>query len=1839
MKRLMRKIGVIAATSAAVLIGGASRQSSAAVLYLDQNGANPGLWDGTTKFIGTDITNLTTWTSTVAGTATPTTFNAGTAGNNLIFGAVDSDFNGVTINVTNNLGASIGQNPALLSIVSTNVVVNFLATSANERFNATTTIAVTNGSTLNIAGNPANNWNWNGKLYTFVGNGTVNVSNALGNNDSTSAGGGITMNMAGGKLQLFQTGIGTFGNGATGSGTGFTLTNGTLNFVSPQSFNNVFGAFAAIQTVKFNGGAFDNLSGAPATLNVNQGSYSFGGDFAYVGSSQSLNLGNANVTLAVTPQITVSANTLTVGGVIADNGLGLGITKAGNGTLILNGANTYSGPTTVNAGTLMVSTASTGAGPYTSGDGGTLGVKVASTGQALNMSSLTLGATTGGALQFDLGALGNPTSAATAPIHVTGALTVNGANSISLTSVSAITNFPVVIPLISYGSASGNLAGFTTGTFPASTPAFSGYISNDASGQVIDLVLTSGQVTLPPGNPKPLTWVGSPSGNWDTTTFNWLTSGVLTNYANVTLAGSGDPVTFDDSLTGTTNVNLTTALAPTTLTLNNNSSNYVFRGTGRITGATALTLNGTQSLTLDNSGNNDFNGGITINSGLLQIGNGDTNGNPGTGAITDNGALVFNRTDSTLGASTPLGVLSGSGVITNNGSGTLAISGVQPFAGTITVNAGTITVTGPNSNPSALSACTGLFINGGIVQVLGDNVLGNAAPGVPITVNAGGALTGNGTSGHLRGLLTLNGGTLRMDGNQNNTANGTWDLNNNVTVPGGPTTSTISALNVVPENGGGTVFNVTNGTTASGIDLLVSGSLINGTGQHDTGIIKNGPGVMALDNNNTYILGTTINGPGTLQVGLPADAAALSTPLGIGGVVTINTGGVLNFNSGKGVIVSNAIADDATGTVLISRGSNILAGVNSYTGATVVNSGATLALNNAGSINNSTVISVSNATFDASAGAPISSSGSLVMTNSTFNLGTNQVSTITALSISNSTIAFSLTPGAVNVNAGTLTTGGSTNVINITAVLGFPVYPTNLTLIKYGSFGGVDGGNHLTTLGLSLPAAGSPVAYLTNNVANGSIDLVLQSTTLVPIFPITWNGQAGGVNNGSWDSLTTSNWLLTVDGVTPYSYQDLSAVTFDDSAHGTTSVTVTTAVKPASLSVSNTVKNYTFSGAGSIGGPVTLVKTNAGSAIFMETGGDNFTGGVSMGGGTLVLSNANAAISGGLTVNNGTLVLQHSGTIAGGLTVNSGSVLLDQAGTVSGGTLINVGRVQVGNNDALGSLPSGGLTNNDTLIFNRSDSALTIGMVIAGTGAVTNNGTGTVTLSTTETMTGPVVANAGTLVLNAGNNTSPNGISRAASLTINNGATVAVLSDNSLAGHGAAAGTLPIFINAGGTLTGAASLANGTSTHIPGLLTLDGGTLANSGTSLQLANGSWDLDDGVATVGGPVTSTISAFDVVPSQSGGTHFTVLAPIGAAPASGIDLNVTGSLINGTGTHDSGIILDGTGTVAFSGTNTYIQGTTLDSGVLIANAPENPPVSGPLGITGLITFNGGTLRYSATNNFDYSGRFAGGGSYNIDTAGRNVTYATALTSGSLTKIGNGTLTLGGANSYNGDTIVGRGTLTTTTASVGGGNYTVTNGSTLDVQVAAAGAQLTMNTLTLGGGASDTSTLQVDTLATGNPTVAPVNVAGIATAGTVKIALSGTALTANTFPLLSYGGSSPSTALQFIPPTGFTGSLSDNHAGLISVTLVAAAAPTTNANITRVSLSGTNLLVHGTNNNVPNTSFRYVVLTSTNLALPLGSWTPVLTNSFKNDGTFDYTNPVVPATPQQFIDVQTIQ
>ena len=105
-------------------------------------------------------------------------------------------------------------------------------------------------------------------------------------------------------------------------------------------------------TLTLSGGNLD--SSVADLVNAGNNVQAWDSDFTFVGT-QNLNLGTGAVTMSADRTVTVSANTLTVGGVIGGGAVGL--TKLGAGTLNLTATNTYTGTNAVNAGTLALSPA------------------------------------------------------------------------------------------------------------------------------------------------------------------------------------------------------------------------------------------------------------------------------------------------------------------------------------------------------------------------------------------------------------------------------------------------------------------------------------------------------------------------------------------------------------------------------------------------------------------------------------------------------------------------------------------------------------------------------------------------------------------------------------------------------------------------------------------------------------------------------------------------------------------------------------------------------------------------------------------------------------------------------------------------------------------------------------------------------------------------------------------------------------------------------------------------------------------------------------------------------------------------------------------------------------------------------------------------------------------------------------------------------------------------------------------------------------------------------------------------------------------------------------------
>ena len=326
------------------------------------------------------------------------------------------------------------------------------------------------------------------------------------------------------------------------------------------------------------------------------------------------------------------------------------VTNIGSGTVNLTGANNYSGSTVITAGELGIGSASLVSSTITVGNGATLGAVPATASATVAEGAVNFGS--GCAYDFNLGALPNPTS--TSVVSNTGAITFSGNNvTVNLTGTNtALTSG--TITLLRYASRSGT-GSFVLGSLPFNITAAGAGLVDDTVNKEVRLT-----INVPPINDKTRVWVGDAVGNWDigvTTNKIWKVAGTgqLTNY------NEGDAVRFDDTATGTTNINLTTTLNPSAVTVTNNSKIYTFGGSGSLAGSTGLKKQGTGTLITTNA--NSYGGKTAIEGGTLKVAG--RNASLGNGGVTNNGTLVLDL--SQAGASYTLsfyGQITGTGNVT-----------------------------------------------------------------------------------------------------------------------------------------------------------------------------------------------------------------------------------------------------------------------------------------------------------------------------------------------------------------------------------------------------------------------------------------------------------------------------------------------------------------------------------------------------------------------------------------------------------------------------------------------------------------------------------------------------------------------------------------------------------------------------------------------------------------------------------------------------------------------------------------------------------------------------------------------------------------------------------------------------------------------------------------------------------------------------------------------------------------------------------------------------------------------------------------------------------------------
>ncbi len=547
-----------------------------------------------------------------------------------------------------------------------------------------------------------------------------------------------------------------------------------------------------------------------------------------------------------------SASPLTVSGGVSG---AFGLTKAGTGTLILSGINTYSGSTTLNdnSGTLDISGAGLlGSGAYAQpiaiGTGSTLkfSSSVAASSQTLSgaitgLGGLTMAPTVNNA-NLSLTNTGNTYSGATA---ISGGRIAAGPTNLSPNTAFAITGNATSggqLFLSATGAVANNLSIAGVGYVEAdvlSTKA--GAVRFSTTGSIL-----SGTVTLS-GDAR----VGNVNGTGSATI-----SGQITGSAGIEFYGA----------TNTANVTHTYTLSNAG-TANDYTGNTTITaadfGTVRTGGRSILSLGANEQIphgagkgiVVFSGTDADHISTLDLN-GFSETINGVSNVSAAGANIRNNvaGASVLTIGDADTSSSFS-GVISnatGTLAITKIGTGTLALSGVNTFAGATTITLGTLTL----DNSLALQSSP--------LDTLA-SIAGDPSNGLKTTVTA----------------LTLGG----LTGDKN--------LADVFTTTSGGY-SGVTALTLNPGTGAVPIYssNIVDG--AAGMTLTKSGAgnqTLDGVLSHTGGISVTG-GTLTLGNaSNSYPGATLINAGGRGLI-VTADGALGAT--GPGNETTVTGAGALN---------------------------------------------------------------------------------------------------------------------------------------------------------------------------------------------------------------------------------------------------------------------------------------------------------------------------------------------------------------------------------------------------------------------------------------------------------------------------------------------------------------------------------------------------------------------------------------------------------------------------------------------------------------------------------------------------------------------------------------------------------------------------------------------------------------------------------------------------------------------------------------------------------------------------------------------------------------------------------
>jgi fibronectin-binding autotransporter adhesin len=1184
-------------------------------------------------------------------------------------------------------------------------------------------------------------------------------------------------------------------------------------------------------------------------------------------------------------------------------------------------------------------------------------------------------------------------------------------------------------------------------------------------------------------------------------------------------------------------------------------ANAIFEGT-----ANTVTVNGSVSV-----------GNITFTTDGYTLANGTSGALAWTG-----GSITTGSGSDSIGAS-----LSGTGQLTKSGSGALTLSATtNTFTGQLQVTGGTLNwntaaALAPTSTYQPLSVQSGgtLVVNGYLRYSSGGsgnvyaylNVGNNASGGIgTITVNSGGSLSftnmtsdpgsiigQQGTGGISK--LTVNGGAFNWDGSSslaigNGNGSGLLLITNNGTVTilaGASADDKYVALGRNSLTSTGTVY-LASGTLASSCFFACGTATPIGKAyfNFDGGTLK------ALANQTDWLQSTIVGNNNPLTA------------------VTIKAGGAVIDANGFNVAINNAIASGAVSdgglTLTNSSGSTgtlTLGGICAYNGSTTVNGGilkVTGTVPTATTVNPGGAIGASSGTFSAlvtlaSGNSAINLLDGAVTTNTfqnglTLNNG-NQLSfdlnssTADRISVSGGSFSHSGTV-TINLNGITSFVSGTTYTLitdaanDITTTSGFVV---GTTPTGYGATLGTSGGALTVTVTQNAPS----VAYWKggldntwNTVSGGNVNWTTDAAGTVnagalPASPSSVIFAATGAANFSTvlgTNLTINNLTLSTANNVTIAGAANSLTLVAGLTNASTALNNVISVSNLVLSASQTFENDSTNGltiSSLIGGSSALTTAGNGTIVLTSTN-NNYNGGTTVSAGTLQLGDGtanNGAVAGTVTDNSLLLIANPaaqtfanaiSGTGVLGKT-GSGVLTLPNANTYTGGTIISNGTVQVNNTNALGATSlgatTGTITNNGVMNLNIGGNWFFY--------PITGNGTinVTATANTESRFDGNMAGFTGTITVPASSGSSKVDIeggainwNSSATIIVSNGGTLFVESatpTNDWAGQ-AEQVAATIYVSGSGNSEGYGALRVDDAAVLTGNVILQGTTVYGGAYDHHGRSGiSGVISDGGLGYGISCANTINGqaeeFWGANTYSGGTAWT---------------NAAYTLVLGNGS--------------------ALQNSTLNIGpgqlLFDSVVTSNAFVFGGLSGTANITLTNGTSAVALTVGNNNSSTVYNG---NLSDAGMGA---------SLTKIGTGSLTLGGVDSYSGLTTIAGGTLVLNTSQT---NVTtgiaVNDGATLTVEVAGT-HQLAPASYTLGSSAGPVTNGFAGLTST---TVAPVNAGSVTLNGQTIVNIIGGSFTGGqTYPLISSTGiSGPGGFALGTLPRGLVANLVTNGGNTIAL------------------------------------------------------------------------------------------